>query len=384
MKVKNSLLRIGLVMLIVGVLVSAGCTTAAPAATPAPTAQAPAAATKAAPAATTPAAAAPAATAPAATPASSGDVIPLRFSFYSTTTSDFYKPMAAMAEAVEKETNGKVKITIYPNASLGPAADQYKMVAQGVVDMSFHSITYSPGVFPMTELVALPLTFKSETQSAQALNDISEQYLLPEFKDVQPLSLMVFGANNVFTTKKQVKTLEDLKGLKIAVTGAVPVETMKALGVAPVAIAVNERYEALERGTVDGTAMPASGIYNVKFQTVVKYGALADLWGNVFVVSMNKDKWNQLPADAQAAIKKHTGKTLATSFNEVNWAAEVAARAKLANDGITGYDVPADEKARWAEAVSGIAKAKIAELEAKGIPAQKTYDALVAAAAAHP
>ena len=123
-----------------------------------------------------------------------------------------------------------------------------------------------------------------------------------EFADVQPLMLWTSNPYFLLTTKKQVKTLEDLKGMKIRVTGGPPTEQIKALGAVPTPIPMPDIYQALDKGVIDGMGAPWEAIHGFRLYEVAKYYTMVPLSAVYFSLCTNKQKWKSLP---QGRARRH-------------------------------------------------------------------------------
>ena len=123
-----------------------------------------------------------------------------------------------------------------------------------------------------------------------------------EYKDVHVLTVWASSPYFLITTKKQVKTMEDLKGMKIRVVGGPPTQQMKALGAVPVLIPMPDTYQALDKGVIDGMGNAWEAIYAFKLYEIVKYYTMIPLTASYFTLSMNKQKWESLPKDIQHAM----------------------------------------------------------------------------------
>ena len=117
-----------------------------------------------------------------------------------------------------------------------------------------------------------------------------------EFKDVHVLQLWTSHPRFLITSKKQVKTMEDLKGMKIRVPGGPATEQMRALGAVPVLIPMPDNYQSLDKGVIDGMDTSWDATYSFRLYEVVKYYTFAPLFFNTyFSMAMNKQKWESLP-----------------------------------------------------------------------------------------
>jgi len=205
------------------------------------------------------------------------------------------------AQEVEKRTSGAVKITVFPGGTLTPADKCYDGVVKGISDIGFSVLAYTRGKFPLTEVSDLPLGIRSGLAASRAINAYYQKFKPAEFDEVQVMYFHGHGPG-ILHTKKPVKTLEDLKGMKIRCTG-MAAKVVTALGGVPVAMPMGETYDALSRGVVDGSMAPQESLQGWKWGEVVKYTIenFGSSYSTGFFVVMNKDKWKSLPPDVQKA-----------------------------------------------------------------------------------
>jgi TRAP-type C4-dicarboxylate transport system substrate-binding protein len=171
--------------------------------------------------------------------------------------------------------------------------------------------------------------------------------------------------------KKPVRSLEDLKGLKIAVSGDVGVKVAKALGFAPVTMPTADIYVAQDKGVIDGHIRPSELLISRSFHEVTKYAIDVDLGHDLFFIAMNQNTFNKLPPDAQKVFDKLSG-DWAVDFTGKEWDkfesdAEKQAKAK----GIEYISLTPQEMARWRKLLAPIQEEYAADLEAKKLPGKK-------------
>lgn len=229
---------------------------------------------------------------------------------YSLTYSNFFPPahiQSKLAEEwckeVEKRTDGRVVISYFPGGTLTKASQCYDGVVQGLSDIGLSALAYSRGRFPVMAVVDLPLGYKSGAAATEVANAVYEKFKPAELNDVEVMYFHAHGPGLLHTAKKQVKKLEDLKGLKIRATGN-SAKLVAALGGAPVAMSMPDSYQAIRKGVVDGGMYPIETNKGWKMAEVVDYCTLdyPVAYTTTFFVVMNKDKWNELPADIQKII----------------------------------------------------------------------------------
>lgn len=229
---------------------------------------------------------------------------------YTLTYSNFFPPthiQSKLAEQwcreVEKRTDGKVMVSYFPGGTLTKARQCYDGVVQGLSDIGLSALAYSRGRFPVMAAVDLPLGYRSGAAATEVANAVYEHFKPAELSDVQPMYFHAHGPGLLHTAKKPVKKLEDLKGLKIRATGN-SAKLVSALGGAPVAMSMPDSYQAIRKGVVDGGMYPVETNKGWKMAEVVDYCTLnyPVAYTTTFFVVMNKDKWNELPADIQKTI----------------------------------------------------------------------------------
>jgi TRAP-type C4-dicarboxylate transport system substrate-binding protein len=196
-----------------------------------------------------------------------------------------------------------VEITYYPGGTLLSPVKMYDGVVSAIADMGVSHIQYTRGRFPMMEVFDLPLGFPSGWVATQVSSDFFDKYKPTEWKDVHVLYVNTSGPVILQTVSKPVKTLEDLKGLKIRATGRIT-DVVKALGAVPIPLEMPDVYESLRRGVIEGIMVDLSTLKYWKFAEVVKY--VTSTWrlgtGITFYFVMNKSKWNGLSPDLQKTV----------------------------------------------------------------------------------
>ncbi|MCG6879005.1 MAG: TRAP transporter substrate-binding protein DctP, partial [Deltaproteobacteria bacterium] len=188
------------------------------------------------------------------------------------------------------------------------------------------------------------------------------------FKDVKVLWLYVHAPGQIFTRKKPFKTLADLKGMKIRATNPYIQQSLKVLGASPVSIPVPEVYSSLERGVVDGTAMPFEGMWVFKQYEVVDYGTMCNLYTMTFAIVMNKKRWDALPADVKKVFEDNIGLGMSRKSGIVYDKTEAALKTKVIESGVKINDLPSADLASWKNEGYKISQNWAKEMEAKGLP----------------
>jgi TRAP-type C4-dicarboxylate transport system substrate-binding protein len=276
---------------------------------------------------------------------------------------------------VEEATKGKVKIDVYYSQTLAKGPDIWNAVKTGVADMGWCFHGYWADMTPLSDVITLPgLPFMKAEKGSEVLWKLYEKFpaIQREFKDVHVCQLWTSHPYFLITNKKQVKTMEDIKGMKIRTTGGPPTEQMKALGAIPVLIPMPDNYQSLDKGIIDGMGAPWEAILSFRLYEVVKYYTIVPTAAVYFSMSMNKQKWESLPKDVQDAITSVSGLEAAKFWgrNFFDTAEEgVDEQIKKGGYQMIKYTIPPDELARWTN-VAGepLWKEWVKKMEGKGRP----------------
>jgi len=257
------------------------------------------------------------------------------------------------AKEVEKKSNGKVQITIFPAGTLTKAPQCYSGVVKGISDLGFSLFAYTRGRFPVMAAVDLPMGYPNGKVASRVAQEFAKAFNPMELHDVKVLYLHAHGPG-LLHTKKPVKKLEDLKGMKIRATG-LSAKVVKALGGVPVAMPQGGTYEALQKGVVEGTFGPLEVLKGWKQAEVVKY--TTECYGvgytTTFFIVMNLGKWNALPDDVKKVFDEVSEKYVDV-HGKVWDSTDVEGRKytqKLGNKIITLSD---EENARWRKAAAPV------------------------------
>ncbi|MEE9313603.1 MAG: TRAP transporter substrate-binding protein [Rhizobiaceae bacterium] len=275
------------------------------------------------------------------------------------------------ADKVEKASGGKMAIKRYPTMQLGGKPPELMDQAiDGVVDISWAVVAYSPGRFPRSEVFELPFIMTNAEAASAAYWTMFEKHMKDtEFKDVKILGTWVHGPGLIHT-KSPVKTMADMKGMKIRGGSRLVNKLLERLGATPVGMPVPAVPSALSKGVIDGTTIPWEVTGALKVPELVKNHtefSNKSLYTLTFVLAMNKAKYEGLPADLKKAIDDNSGAAFSAFAGKTQQGADAPARAKaveLGNNIITLND---EEVAKWREAAQPIYNEWLADMKAKGI-----------------
>lgn len=298
--------------------------------------------------------------------------IELSYAFFAPANTFPAVQMEKWKEELEKRTNGKVKVDLFPGGTLLKADNMYDGVANRVADIGLSSTTYEPGRFPLLAISDMPSGYPSSKIASLVTHDLIEQYPSEAFKDFKIITSFATEAAFI-QTKDPVTSLAELKGKQLRISGALT-PIMQELGAAPVGMSQAEVAEALQTGVVNGMVTSREGLLDFKFAENVKYVTNYPLTINTFVAVMNKDVWNSLPEDVQKVIDElNSEMTLFTGEyldNHVKEAVEWSEKEHgLQTVELTDKDV-------WDQKLKSMQDKYVEEQASKGLPAKEYKEKL--------
>ena len=289
------------------------------------------------------------------------------------------------ANNVERESGGRITVKRFPGSQMGPVQQHYDFVRTGQADVAWFLHGATPGRFPLTEIVQVPYLVGSAEIGTKVLNDseLRSKYIDAEHRGVKVLLLLTHQPGNVHTTKKPIRTIEDMKGLRLRFASPTIRDFIAALGGTPVGVVPTEQVEQLQKGTIDGVFIDYGGAeIAFKMGGILKYSTEMYSYVSSFGVAMNPDFWNTLPPDLQALVTKSmTG--VEKEVGEAWDALDVPGKKALIDGGAEAIRLSPEENAKFRKIGAEVAEAKVNELESKGMPARAIYTMMKSLADKH-
>lgn len=328
----------------------------------------------------------------AATTASAQDVT-LRFQHFVSPTSAnpkyFIEPWA---EKIEAESNGRIKVEIYPFMQLGGTApEQYDLIVDGIIDGGWVIPGYTAGRFPETEALELPFMGpKSGEQASVAAWSFTQKYLADDFADVHLIAAHMHGPGLVHLKGDAPETVEDLQGKKLRGPSRTATLLLEKLGTNPIGMPVPQFPEALSKGALDG------GVITWEMSPSLKLDELTDshtdvagdkaLYNLFFIWAMNKDVYDSLPDDLRAVIDANSGLETSAWAGRAHDLGDADGKAAMTASGNQIATLSEAETARIKALGEEVTQDWIADMDGKGLPGQQLVDdarAMVEAASAN-
>jgi TRAP-type C4-dicarboxylate transport system substrate-binding protein len=264
----------------------------------------------------------------------------------------FLQPWAAKVAA---ESNNRLRIQIFPAMQLGGAPPQlYDQAKDGVVDIVWTLPGNTPGRFPSIEVIELPfVAHKRASVNARVVQELHDTRFRTEFADTQILCAWAHDAG-VIHSRREVKRLEDMAGLKLRFPTRQAGEALRALGAAPVGMPIPQVPEAMNSGVIDGAVVPWEVVPSIRLQEMVRnhteFSGSPTFYTASFVLAMNKAKYEGLAPELRQVIDSNSGQAAATMAARV-WdvqGPQVEETVRRRGNAIVELDEA--EGARWAQA----------------------------------
>lgn len=272
-------------------------------------------------------------------------------------------PWAKFKEFVEAKSNGRIEVQLYPNSALGNDNELLEKTQMGAIQVGFCSSSNLTTSVADWAVFDLPYIFSS-TNANQKLFYTKDGYLGgPIFdrlnaqmlkKNIKLLWISPAAFRGIGVNKAGVKTLSDLKGMKIRCTASdVERDAIAAFGANPVAMGFGEIYTALQQKTLDGESLPPDLMYDSKHHEVIK-SVLANRFNGFFTIAnMNASFYNNLPDWAQKVVDEAAHDAIA--YTNEHWDELLNERVeKMKASGVEVYEPSGEELNEWIQATRPI------------------------------
>lgn len=312
----------------------------------------------------------------AAVKTDSAETTTLRFAHFwpatSATHKDIFEPWA---KKVEAESNGRIKVEIFPSATLAKPDATYDATAKGTVDIGSQLQGYTNGRFPLTQVAELPGLSGSATQMNCMLQTLYDDGVISsEYEDTHLLFMMGTGPGGIHTVDKPIAKPEDLKGLRIRRPSAIAGDIIESAGGTPVGLPAPDIYTSLQRGVLDGMSLPWDAVGAFKLIELTNTHTNIPFYSSAIMVTMNKDKYAALPDELKKVIDDNSGKVMAEMAGKVfdGQDARFMADAKAKGDVMIDIADPLNDPA-WKMPLQAGTEKYLSDVEALGLDARSVY-----------
>lgn len=274
-----------------------------------------------------------------------------------------------MLEELKRKSKGRITSTLYAGAALGKGPEHYDIVAKGLSDMGYFTATWTPGRFPLTDVLSLAAWVDGKDVATEIGNALYARLLHREFPGVKMVELN--GCIQSFLwTKKPIRTLEDVKGLRIRTPGGHQTHYIKALGAEPIFMPLADVYLAMETGTIDGIVTCPPLLLSFKLHEVVRYGVVATFGCVSEGVIMNQESWKKVPEELKPLVEEVCHNPFRTTGG-LTGEVYKSMMKEITERRVQLYSLPAQEAERWYDRFREVTRKWVSELEAKGLRAKE-------------
>ena len=276
---------------------------------------------------------------------------------------------------VEKESGGRIKVQNFPSMQLGGKPPElFDQAKDGIVDLVWTVLGYTPGRFPKSEVFELPFSSGLAEPASRAFQEYVEKNAMDEFKDVKLIAVHVHGPG-MFHSRDPITRLEDLKGMKVRGGSRIVNIMLEQLGATPIGMPVPAVGEALSKGVISATTIPWEVVPALKVQQIVKnhtgFAGDKGLYTQTFGVVMNKAAYDKLPADLKKVIDANSGAETAALFGRAMDTGDKAGAGLAQKAGNKIYMLDAVETQTWRRTAAGVRGIWYKEVASKGIDGPK-------------
>lgn len=283
---------------------------------------------------------------------------------------DVLEPWAA---AIEEQSGGRIDVEIYPAMQLGGKPPQlFDQARDGIVDISWTLLGYTPGRFPISEVFELPFMAGTAAETTAALQEFQAKYMGDELRGVHPLLIHAPAAYKFHMKNETVASMADLAGLKIRAPSRTMTEGLNALGATAVGMPVPEVPQAMTTGVIDGAVIPWEVTGALRLNELAKThteigqenGGIAT---SVMALVMNQSSYDRLPDDLRQVIDDNSGAALAAMAGAAFDAVESQERQAAIDGGAEITIIPEADLGPWKAATEGVVNDWVASMDKAGL-----------------
>lgn len=276
------------------------------------------------------------------------------------------------AQKVEAESNGRIKVQMFHSMQLGGTPPQlFDQARDGVADITWTVLGYTPGRFNKAEVFELPFMCQGGGEKcSRAFHEFVETHAADEFRSVKLLAAHTHGPG-LFHTRQPVTGLESLRGMKVRGGSRVVNNMLTKLGATPVGMPVPAVTEALSKGVIEGTTIPWEVVPPLKVHELVKnhttFAGSAGLYTQTFAFSMNRAAYDKLPDDLKKVIDNNSGVETAALFGRAMDEGDRVGRDLAVRAGNTIVALDMAETQRWRRTAATVEADWVREMSGKGL-----------------
>lgn len=279
------------------------------------------------------------------------------------------------ADRVMEESNGELKIDIYPSETLAKAAQSYNSTVNGITDITVTAQGYMAGRFPLTQVIELPGIVKTAENASCVLQNLYDNNLIAsEYQDTRPLFFFAHGPGHIHTSETLVEQPDSLQSKRIRRATTVVAEILASLEAQPVGMPAPETYTAAQRGVIDGVAFPWQAMKDFRLNEQLTHHTELALYTLSFLTTMNNSAYERLPDHLKEVLDNNSGMEWARTMGRKLDDLDAAGRAEAVAEGhtITTVDNVMTNPA-WQPVLENVVQNYLTEVSTSSVDAKNIY-----------
>ena len=318
-------------------------------------------------------------TAAESTTTTAGQPVEFKFAYFAPEATFPGKASLWWIDEIGKATNGQVTVKWFPGGTLLTPKNMYDGILEGVADIGLSCPTYEPGRFPLLSINDLPGLYTTGTQASLSIYDVTMANKdMAELKDFHIVTVFSMEPGYIMSIKKY-DTLAGLKGAELRTPGGPKI--LEALGAVGVGMPQSEVAQALQTNVIAGVYSSREVLKDFKYAEKCKFLTNYPLGQVTFLAVMTKAKYDALPDNVKKAIDDLAQPYAAKAGEIMDQTATESVVWSIAEQGLEVVELSADEQKNFADALAPLTQTWLADVAAKGLPAEDFYKQLQDAAA---
>ena len=297
----------------------------------------------------------------------------------------YTRAFVPFAELVERETGGRLRFEAFTDRMLHGPIDGFKAAVTGITDYTHAYVTYQPGSFRLLHATQLPFLFPTPQVASLVVEELYPRFFKAEYERMG-VYLAHCDSTSPYNilSRTPVRRLEDLRGLKIRVTGGLTADIYRELGAVPVSIAAAEIYPAFQRGILDAVTLSLADMVAYRLQEIARFYTVGDINVVVLQYCLNRRTFDALPGDLKERFYRllRVRSQIAVQ-NHYSGPTYERARSMLIDSGVEVLELDEPERTRWRIRLAPLRERYIARHESEGLPARELVQRMEALSSAY-
>ena len=294
------------------------------------------------------------------------DAVTLRYTSHVPRSHGLYRVFQIFSQLVEEETGGRLRLEPYMDKVLHGALDGFKAATTGITDYTHGYATYQPGSFHLLHALQLPFIFPNPYVASLVSEELYPEYFKQEYERMG-VYLAHCDSTSPYNiiSRRPIRRLEDLRGMKIRATGGLSMRILEELGAVPTVMAAAEVYPAFQRGVVEAVALGTPDIAAYRLYENGRYFTPVGINVTVLQYCLSRRAFDGL-GDLQGDFYRLLRQRSQISARDY-YGLEAEALASMVAEGVEVIELSEEERVRWADAVKPLRERFLVEQESQGL-----------------